>query len=65
MNVRKPGAGHIESHRFTANGQQKGAERMPSAIRRFDMCIVDVNRSDACAKAQVDFVLFIKLCRPQ
>ena len=65
MDVRKPSAGDIESHRRRAGGEKKGAESMLGTICHLDISIVNIDRGHAGAKAQVDFVLVIKLCGPK
>ena len=43
-------------------GEEKGAESMPSAVRHLDMLVANINRGDAYAKVQVDFLITIELC---
>ena len=62
MDVRKPSARDIEPYRRRAGGEKKGAESMLSTVRHLNMPVVNIDRSDVCAKVQVDFVLIIKLC---
>jgi hypothetical protein len=55
IDVRELGAGHIETHRLSAGGEKEGAEGMSSAIRHLDLPVVNIDRSDASAKVQVDY----------
>jgi hypothetical protein len=65
MDVRKPSAGDIESHRRRARSEKEGAESMLGTICHLNMPIVNIDRGYVCTKVQVDFVLFIKLFGPK
>ena len=62
VDARKLRARHIEPHRLRAGGEKEGAEGMLSAVRHLDVPVVNIDRSDAPAEVQVDFLLIIKLC---